>query len=304
MNLLITGAWQDARAQIPALEEMGHSVKFLQYEKDALPCGYDWAEGIVCNGLFLHHPIEKFENLTYIQLTSAGFDRVPMDYVREKGIEIHNARGVYSVPMAEFALAGVLQLYKHLDFFRQNQRKNLWEKYRGLLELAGKTVCILGCGSVGTECARRFAAFGCRVSGVDVSAEPRECFDEMHLTCDLAEVLPLADILVLTIPLTEQTRHLISGEMLKKMKTGALLVNIARGAVVDTGALIEALRSGSLGGAVLDVFEEEPLAPDSPLWELENVIITPHVSFVGEGNGKRLRDVVYNNLMKNEKVSL
>ena len=109
MNLLITGAWQDARAQIPALEKMGHSVKFLQYEKDALPCGYDWAEGIVCNGLFLHHPIEKFENLTYIQLTSAGFDRVPMDYVREKGIEIHNARGVYSVPMAEFALAGVLQ---------------------------------------------------------------------------------------------------------------------------------------------------------------------------------------------------
>ena len=101
---------------------------------------------------------------------------------------------------------------------------------------------------------------------------------------------------MLTIPLTEQTRHLIGGEMLKKMKTGALLVNIARGAVVDTGALIEALRSGSLGGAVLDVFEEEPLAPDSPLWELENVIITPHVSFLGENNGKRLSDLILDHM--------
>ena len=303
MNLLITGAWQDARNHIPELQKMGHSVEFLQFEKDALPCGYDWVEGIVCNGLFLHHPIERFENLRYIQLTSAGFDRVPMDYVWEKGIEIHNARGVYSIPMAEFALAGVLQLYKHLDFFRQNQRKNLWEKHRGLLELAGKTVCILGCGSVGTECARRFAAFGCRVTGVDVSTESRAYFDEMVLTEDLGRVIPLADILVLTIPLTEQTRHMINGDLLKNMKSGAVLVNIARGAVVDTQAMVEALETGRLGGAVLDVFEEEPLSPDSPLWDMENVILAPHVSFVGENNGRRLSHIITCNLQRKEHES-
>lgn len=296
MNLLITGAWQDARNHIPKLLEMGHRVEFLQFEKDALPCACDWVEGVVCNGLFLHHPMEKFVNLKYIQLTSAGFDRVPMDIVRERGIRICNARGVYSIPMAEFALAGVLQLYKHMDFFRENQKQHCWEKHRNLLELAGKQVCILGCGSVGAECAKRFSAFGCHVTGVDVSTESRAYFDEMILTEDLGRVISLADILVLTIPLTEQTRHMINGDLVKNMKSGAVLVNIARGAVVDTQAMVEALETGRLGGAVLDVFEEEPLSPDSPLWDMENVILTPHVSFVGEGNGNRLSAVICSNL--------
>ena len=296
MNLLITGAWQDAAIHIPKLREMGHGVQFLQYEKEALPCEYAWVEGVVCNGLFLHHPIGKFENLKYIQLTSAGFDRVPMDHVKTHGIEIHNARGVYSIPMAEFALAGVLQLFKRMDFFRENQKKHLWEKHRGLLELAGKTVCILGCGSVGTECAKRFSAFGCRVIGVARTREPRAYFDAMHRTEELMDILPAADILVLAIPLTETTRHLIHGEALAKMKSGAILVNVARGAIVGTPALTEALRTGHLGGAVLDVFEEEPLGADSPLWDLDNVIITPHHSFVGDGNKRRLADIVLTNL--------
>lgn len=296
MNLLITGAWQNAGAYIPQLRDMGHGVEFLQYEKDPLPCGYAWVEGVVCNGLFLHHAIEKFENLKYIQLTSAGLDRVPMDYVKEHGIEIRNARGVYSAPMAEYALAGVLQLYKRLDFFRENQKRHVWEKHRGLTELGGKNVCILGCGSVGSECARRFSTFGCRVVGVDITGEPGEYFDEMHLPRELGEILPSVDVLVLTIPLTEQTRHLMDGENFSRMKSGSILVNISRGAVADTEALAEALRTGHLGGAVLDVFEEEPLGPESPLWDLENTIITPHVSFVGEHNQERLMQVILNNL--------
>ena len=296
MNLLITGAWQDAGANIPNLREMGHSVAFLQYEKDPLPCDYGWVEGVVCNGLFLHHPIDKFENLQYIQLTSAGFDRVPMDYVKKHGLEIHNARGVYSIPMAEYALAGVLQLYKQMDFFRENQKRHAWEKHRGLLELAGKQVCILGCGSVGAECARRFSAFGCQVTGVATSRREQPFFDSVIPVAELDTVLPRADVLVLTVPLTEDTRHLMDDERLKKLKTGAVLVNIARGAVVDTRALTEALQTGRLGGAVLDVFEEEPLTETSPLWDLENVILTPHNSFVGEGNGRRLTNIILNHL--------
>ena len=158
MNLLVTGAWSEGKNCIAELEAMGHTVTFMQYEKDELPCSYEWVEGVICNGLFLTHPIEKFTNLRYIQLTSAGFDRVDMDYVKSHGIKIHNARGVYSIPMAEFALCGVLQLYKQAAFFRENQRKHLWEKHRGLLEIAGKNVLIVGCGSVGNECAKRFAA--------------------------------------------------------------------------------------------------------------------------------------------------
>ena len=114
MNLLITGAWTDAQEHIAEIEALGHQVRFLQQEKEQLPCTYEWVEGVICNGIFLHHSISRFVNLRYIQLTSAGYDRVPMDEVERRHIEIHNARGVYSIPMAEFALTGVLDIYKNM----------------------------------------------------------------------------------------------------------------------------------------------------------------------------------------------
>ena len=294
MNLLITGAWQQAKEYIPTIESKGHQVRFLQFERDELPCEYEWVEGIIGNGIFLSHPIEKFVNLKYIQLTSAGFDRVPVNYVKEHGIEIHNARGVYSVPMAEFAVAGVLELYKKMRFFYENQKKHNWEKHRGLLELFGKTVVIVGCGDVGIECAKRFRAFGCTVIGVNRTIRENETFDRIVPLSEIDTVLREADLVVLTVALTEETRHLMNAERLKLLKETAVLVNIARGRVVDTNALINCLPN--IGGAVLDVFEEEPLDANSSLWDAENVIIAPHNSFVGNGNNKRMRDVICSNL--------
>lgn len=294
MNLLITGAWGDAKKYVERLEREGHCVKFLQFEKDELPCEYEWVEGVICNGLFLSHPIGRFVNLKYIQLTSAGFDRVPMEYVKENHIEIHNARGVYSIPMAEFAIFGVMQLYKQSKFFLKNQKEHTWEKNRELLELFGKKVCILGCGSVGTECAKRFRALGCEVTGIDLFVRTDENYSTILGLNKLNIVLPESDIVVLTLPLTEETKHLMNDEKFSAMKDGAVLVNIARGGIVDTNALIRAL--SRLGGAVLDVFEEEPLGTDSPLWDMENVIVTPHNSFVGDGNGERLSDVIVESL--------
>lgn len=297
MNLLITGAWQNAKDYIAKLEADGHEVEFLQFEKDDLPRSYAWVEGVICNGLFLSHDIKKFVNLKYIQLTSAGFDRVPMTYVKEHKIEIHNARGVYSIPMAEFALFGVLELYKRGGVFFENQTRHIWEKQRNLLEIFGKRVCIIGCGSVGTECAKRFRAFGCEVFGIDLFPKKDEHYEEMLGLDKLEDMLAESDIVVLTLPLTEETRHLMDGAKLKQLKSGAVLVNIARGAIVDTDALIDALPN--LGGAVLDVFEEEPLSKESMLWDMENVIVTPHSSFVGDGNGKRLSKVILSNLQEN-----
>lgn len=296
MHLLITGAWREAEKYIPELEALGHECAFLKMESEALPCDAAWVEGAVCNGLFLHHPIERFPNLRYIQLTSAGYDRVDMEYVKAHGIEIHNARGVYSVPMAEFALAGVLQLYKQSRFFYENQKQHLWEKHRGLQELHGKTVMIVGCGDVGTECAKRFATFGCRVLGVNRTVRENPAFDAIHPLCELDAWLGSADVVVLTLGLDASTRHLMNGERLKKVKSGAVLVNLARGGLVDTEALLAALPK--LGGAVLDVFEEEPLPPDHPLWDKANVLLTPHNSFVGDGNGERLARVILNFLRK------
>ena len=294
MNLLVTGAWSDGKNCITELEAKGHNVLLMQYEKDELPCSYEWVEGVVCNGLFLSHPIEKFTNLRYIQLTSAGFDRVDMDYVKAHGIEIHNARGVYSIPMAEFALSGVLQLYKQAAFFRENQKRHLWEKHRGLLELAGKKVLIAGCGSVGNECTKRFKAFDCNITGVDLFPREDSLYSEILPLEKLDATLKTADIVVLTLPLTEQTRHLINDSRFSLLKDGAVLINIARGAIVDTEALIKHI--DRLGGAVLDVFEEEPLIDNSPFWGKPNVILTPHNSFVGEGNGERLRENISTNL--------
>ena len=294
MNLLVTGAWSDGKNCIAELETMGHTVTFMQYEKDELPCSYEWVEGVICNGLFLTHPIEKFINLRYIQLTSAGFDRVDMDYVKSHGIEIHNARGVYSIPMAEFALCGVLQLYKQAAFFRENQRKHLWEKHRGLLELAGKNVLIVGCGSVGNECAKRFKAFDCSITGVDLFPREDNLYSEMSPLDKLDNAFEQADVVILTLPLTEQTRHLIDNRKLSLMKDGATLVNIARGAIIDTKALLNHI--DRFIGAVLDVFEEEPLNENSLLWDRPNIILTPHNSFVGEGNGGRLRKIIVSNL--------
>ena len=295
MNILITGAWNGWERCAETLEAMGHQVAFMQQEKEKLPVPYAWVQGTICNGLFLYHDPLLFPNLKYVQLTSAGFDRVPVEQFRSRGIRLHNARGVYSIPMAESALSGVLQLYKQSGFFRENQKLRRWEKHRGLGELAEKNVCILGCGSVGTECARRFRAFGCRVTGVDLFPRESPDYDWMHPMEQLDDVLARADVTVLTLPLTEETRHLINGSRLAVMKPGSVLVNIARGAIVDTQALTEALEK-KLGGAVLDVFEEEPLGQDSPLWDMENVILTPHNSFVGQGNALRLEQLIVSNL--------
>lgn len=297
MKLLVTGAFRCTEEQLNKIIAKGHTVVFMQNENESLPCNYEEVEGVICNGLFLHHPIEKFTALKYIQLTSAGFDRVDMDYVNEHNIAIFNARGVYSIPMAEFAVSGVLQLYKKSTFFYGNQKQAVWEKHRGVMELFNKTVCIVGCGSVGSECAKRFKAFGCKVIGVDLFAREDENYLKIYPLQQIDECLMQSDIVVLTLPLTENTKHMIDSKRFEKMKDNSVLVNIARGEIVVEEHLIKALNEKLLG-AVLDVFKKEPLDRESALWQQENVIITPHNSFVGEGNAERLEQVINENLEK------
>ena len=176
MNVLVTGAFQLNSEELAALETVGHRV--FVHPDERIPVEQpERYEAVVCNGLFLHSPIERFTSLRLIQLTSAGLDRVPLDYVRAHGIELHNAAGVYSVPMAEFAIGGILQLYKQSRFFAANQAQHKWEKHRGLLELSGKRACILGCGDVGREIAKRLHAFGCHITGVNRTVRVLPDFD-------------------------------------------------------------------------------------------------------------------------------
>lgn len=301
MRLLISGAISWTEKQVTELEALGHVITYIQDERVPLrtqEIDEENIDGVICNSLFLYNNISEFKNLKYIQLTSAGFDRVPLDYIKEHNIKIYNARGVYSKPMAEFALSGVLQLYKKSYHFFENQKKHIWKKYRDIIELADKSVCIIGCGSVGKECAKRFKAFECKVYGVDLYPKEDDNFDKIFHLNELEIILPQSDVVVLTLPLTEKTKYLINEYRLGLLKRDAILVNIARGKIVDTEALIA--RLPDLGGAVLDVFEEEPLSSDSLLWRVENVIITPHNSFIGEGNRNRLQKLILHNMEINQ----
>lgn len=285
MNILITGAFPISEEEKAELEARGHTVTIHPDERQSVERP-EQVDAVVCNALFLYNPIERFTSLHVIQLTSAGLDRVPLDEIHARGIALYSAAGVYSAPMAEFAISGILQLYKQSRFFTDNQRGGRWEKHRGLLELNSKRVCILGCGDVGRETAKRLKAFECRIIGVNRTVRELPYFDSVQPLDRLAEIAADSDILICCISLTEETKGIVSREVFTRLRPGAVFVNVARGALVDGDAMTAWLLSG--GRAVLDVFEEEPLPESSPLWAMENVILTPHNSFVGEGNRERL----------------
>lgn len=244
-------------------------------------------DAVICYQFFDHNDIRAFPRLKIIHLTSAGYDHMPLDYLREKGIALYNNRGTYSVPIAEFVLGGVLQLYKEAAYFRGQVRERGWKQLGNLRELGGKNVTILGAGSIAGEISKRFMAMGCTVTGLCRHPEPDPAFSAVRSVEELDTLLPETDIMILAAPLTDSTFHIMNAARFALIKPGAVFVNIARGGLCDTGALGAALESGTLSGAVLDVFETEPLPADHPLWDMENVIVTPHNSFAGEYNGHR-----------------
>lgn len=291
MKTLVTGALQATSEEIKKLENMGLEITVHRDERETV-ANPEQYEAAICNGLFLYNGIEKFKNLRYIQLTSAGTDRVPMDYVSEHGIELHNATGVYSAPMAEWTIMRLLELYKNAGRLFKNRS---WVKDRTWRELGGKTACILGFGSNGREIAKRLKAFDVNVLVVNRTKKESPFVDEFYPLDKLNEVLAKSDIVIVAIALTDETRKIMNAERFAAMKDGAVFINAARGALVDEAALIEALGE-KLYGAALDVFEVEPLPDDSPLWQIENLLISPHNSFVGENNHARLMSVVMKNI--------
>ena len=296
MKLLLTGAFTYDAGQSEYIHSLGFDITFIQDERAPLSVDVSEFEAVVCNRLFFYHPIEDFKNLKFIQLTSAGLDCVPLEYITAHGIKLCNARGIYSVPIAEFVICGILGIYKHTRFFYENQKKHKWEKHRGLYELCGKNAVIIGTGSIGCEVAKRLKAFDVKITGIDPVFGSNEYFDERFSPEMLDSVLPDADIVVLTLPLTKENEGFFDGNKFALMKSCSVFVNVARGKLVDEKALTDALENNKIYGAVIDVFEEEPLCEQNPLWKYENAIITPHNSFVGEFNNQRMFELIINNL--------
>ncbi len=279
-----------------SFRDLGYDVYFMQQESGELPIPVSLIDATVCNGLFLSYEIDEFTNLKFIQLTSAGFDRVPIDKIKERGIALNNAQGVYSVPMAEWALYRVLERYKQGWFFKQEQSAARWTKHRGLWEVTGRKVAIVGAGNVGQEVAKRFNILGAEITGFDIHTNETQCFDHMALTDTLKNRINDFDIIILTAPLLPSTEKIISREVMMSMKENAMLVNIARGGLIDEQAMCEVLSLRKDVFVALDVFELEPLSSNSPLWLMENVAVSPHNSFVSDGNNARMFDVIYDNL--------
>lgn len=297
MKLLLTGAFNYSEEQLNQLHNLGYEILYIQDEREPIHFDVSSIDVVVCNSLFLYQDITRFDSLKFIQLISAGLDRIPLDYIKEKGIKVFNAKDVYSIPMAEWALLKVLEIYKRSKEFYKNQEQHKWEKQRNLLELTDKTASIIGFGSVGLELAKRLKAFGVNVIGLGRRKIESEYLDETLLIKDLDEALKKSDIIVLTLPLTRETRHLIDKEKINIMKDKAVLVNLARGGVIDEVDLINALKEGKFLGVALDVFEDEPLG-ESLLWDFENVVITPHNSFVSDKVNDRLFELIIENLTR------
>jgi glyoxylate/hydroxypyruvate reductase A len=240
-------------------------------------------------------------NLKWIQATSAGIGQLVKQagYAERTNWIFTTASGVHARPLAEFVIMAMLMFAKDAAYLQREQAAQSWQRYSSV-ELAGKTLAIIGLGKIGREAARLAKAFELRVIAnrrhAEVSSEPN--IDALYGPNDLPELLRQADFLLLCLPHTTETEKLIGAKELALLPRGTVLINIARGAVVDHSALIDALQSGHLGGAALDVTDPEPLPPGNPLWTMPNVLISPHSASTTDTENRKIVDLFCENLKR------
>jgi D-2-hydroxyacid dehydrogenase (NADP+) len=259
------------------------------------------ADVLAVSGLWRDELLAAARRLTFVQSVSAGVDQFDPPLLAARGIRLASAQGANERAAAEHAMALILALARRLPEARDNQARRHWRGMARQLqnredELGGKTLLIVGLGRIGGRLARLAKAFDLRVLGIRRDpASGRNGADAVHGLDRLPALLPEADFVTLTCPLTPATRGLIDAGALRSMKPTAYIVNVARGACLDEVALVEALSQGLIAGAALDCFAEEPLPPSSPLWAFDNVLITPHAA----GETRRYEDNVLDILLRN-----
>jgi phosphoglycerate dehydrogenase-like enzyme len=257
--------------------------------------------------------------LRWIQTDSAGVDYLSQDAVWDRGVTLTNAAGAYAPQLAQFVLAGILAVAEKHSQRASAQRDHRWpgegvehDELIGLL-LRGRVIVIVGYGGIGRETARLATAFGMRIIAVKanpaVRVDPTFCLpgtgdpegvlpERIVGVGQLQDVTSLADFLVLSVPLTVETRGLVSSRVIAALPRSSWVVNVGRGAVIDQAALVTAVREGRVGGAILDVFEEEPLPMSSTIWELPNLVVTPHVAGGGGMSRVLFSHLVADNLRR------
>lgn len=285
------------------LAARGQGLRFTEVRSyDALKQALPSADALVVSGMWRDELIDHGIRLRFIQAIGAGTDQFPRQRLAAKGIRLASAQGVNERAVSEHAMALILALARQLPQARDNQRAQVW---RGMIsqvakredEIGGKTLVIVGFGRIGSRLATLARAFGMYVIGVKRSASGSgDIADEVVGQERLLDVLPRADVVALTCPLTPETTGLIGTSALAAMKLTAVLINVARGKVVDEAALIAALGAGQIAGAGLDCVAEEPLPPESPLWAMPNVLITPHTAGETQRYEANVVDILLENL--------
>jgi len=243
--------------------------------------------------------LAKAEKLRWVQATSAGLDGYYFPELRESDLTVTNIRGIYSDVIADHVFAMVMAFARGLHHYVRNQSRGKWEKGAPVIHLAGTTLGVVGLGGIGLAVAERGPTFGMRVVGMDPAPKGKPDFIERIYSPDeLPEMVAESDFVVICVPHTADTEGLFNTEMFGAMKDTAILINIGRGMVVQLDALADALRSGQIGGAGLDVYEKEPLPEGHALWAMENVILTPHVAGISPEIDKRRKALIVENVRR------
>jgi len=260
------------------------------------------AEVLVISGFWENSLLERATKLRFIQSIGAGVDQFDQAALRQGGIRLANASGVNRNAVSEHALACILALARQLHTGRDNQRQHIW---RGMIsdisrredELGGKTLLIVGLGAIGSRLARLARAFDMRVIATKRTPSTAQgAADEIYTPDRLLGLLSQADFVALTCPLTPETANLIDARALAAMQPSAYLINVARGGCVDEPALLAALQNGAIAGAAIDHFWDEPLPAESPFWDVENLLITPHTAGETRMYEENLMDILLENL--------
>jgi phosphoglycerate dehydrogenase-like enzyme len=235
-------------------------------------------------------------NLKWIQALTAGVDNLPLKEINDRRIILTNTRGIHKIQMAEFAIGAMINFARNFHVMYRNQIKGLWDRSIPQTEIYGKIVGIIGLGSIGAEIARKASFFGMRVLGVRKNPQSVKYVDRVYGIEEMDEVFRESDYIINLLPMTAGTQKIIDKRYFHSMKKTACFISIGRGPTVNQADLVDALKSNQIGGLVADVYEEEPLPEDSPLWELENVILAPHIAGVSPNYMERAMDVITHNL--------
>ncbi len=296
MKALITIKLSDT--EIKSLQELGYELIIRKEEDLSYSEELKDIDTMFCYKAFDNLDISLLPNLKWVQLASVGVNHVPIDKVLAQGITVTNNKGGFSIPIAEWVTLKLLEMVKNSKAFYEKQTEKTWKTDSSLLELYGKTVGFVGTGSIAVESAKRLEAFGMKIIGLNSSGRSVKHFNKTYSIDKINEFMKLCDFVVIAVPYTENTHHIINASVFDNMKDGTYLVNIARGSIIDEEALIENLRNGKIKKAALDVFEVEPLPKDNPLWEMDNVIVTSHNSWGSEMNHKRRYDIFNENMKR------